>query len=144
MLRPLYPRGKSPRYTLDRRLGVSQSRSGRCGKYKNLALPGIEPVPSRSQPVAIPTELSRLLNRYVRQVNAVPSAKGSSNSTSRRVACEWRSYPPPPHWVESYTEFHKFSWKTKLIWNLISLCKHKRQSFCDVNLYIEQYLQRRV
>jgi hypothetical protein len=27
--RPLYPRGKSPRYLLDRRLGGPQSRSGR-------------------------------------------------------------------------------------------------------------------
>jgi hypothetical protein len=27
--RPLYPQGKSPRYSLDRRLGGSQSRSGR-------------------------------------------------------------------------------------------------------------------
>jgi hypothetical protein len=30
--RPLYPRGKSPRYTLDRRLGGPQSRSGRRGE----------------------------------------------------------------------------------------------------------------
>jgi hypothetical protein len=30
--RPLYPRGKSPRYPLDRRLGGLQSRSGRLGE----------------------------------------------------------------------------------------------------------------
>jgi hypothetical protein len=43
---PLYPRKKSPRYPLDRRLGGLQSRSGRCGEEKNLALQGIEPEPS--------------------------------------------------------------------------------------------------
>jgi hypothetical protein len=42
--RPLYPRGKSPRYTLDRSLGGLQSRSGRGGEEKNsLNLPEIEP-----------------------------------------------------------------------------------------------------
>jgi hypothetical protein len=33
--RPLYPQGKSPWYPLDRRLGGSQSRSGRGGEEKN-------------------------------------------------------------------------------------------------------------
>jgi hypothetical protein len=32
---PLYPQGKSPRYTLDRRLGGPQSQSGHSGKEKN-------------------------------------------------------------------------------------------------------------
>jgi hypothetical protein len=41
--RPLYPRGKSPRYPLDRRLGGPQSLPGCCEEKKNLALPGIEP-----------------------------------------------------------------------------------------------------
>jgi hypothetical protein len=41
---PLYPQGKSRRYPLDRRLGGTQSRSGRCDKEeKFLLLPGIEP-----------------------------------------------------------------------------------------------------
>jgi hypothetical protein len=54
-LRLLYPRGSRPRYPLARRLGGPQSRSGRRGEEKNLALPGIE---TRAvQPVAIPTEL---------------------------------------------------------------------------------------
>jgi hypothetical protein len=57
---PLYPRGKRLRYPLDRRLGRPQSRSGRCGEEKKLALPAIEPEPSSPYPVAIPTELSRL------------------------------------------------------------------------------------
>jgi hypothetical protein len=34
--RPHYPRGKSPRYPLDRRLGGPQSRSGRFGEEKIL------------------------------------------------------------------------------------------------------------
>jgi hypothetical protein len=36
--RPLYPRGKSPPYALDRRLGGPQSRSGRRGEEKILGL----------------------------------------------------------------------------------------------------------
>jgi hypothetical protein len=40
------PRGKSPRYPLDRRLGGPQGRSRRCGEIIQLALPGIEPEPS--------------------------------------------------------------------------------------------------
>ena len=37
------PRERSPRYTLNRRLGESQSRSGWFGEEENmLALPGIE------------------------------------------------------------------------------------------------------
>jgi hypothetical protein len=31
---PLYPQGKSPSYTLDRRLGGPQGRSGRGGEEK--------------------------------------------------------------------------------------------------------------
>jgi hypothetical protein len=42
--RPLYPQGKSPWYTLDRRLGEPQSHSGRGVEEKNSQLPpGIEP-----------------------------------------------------------------------------------------------------
>jgi hypothetical protein len=52
---PLYPR-----YPLDR-MGGPQSRSGRRGEVKNLALPEIDPGSSSPYPVAIPTELSRLL-----------------------------------------------------------------------------------
>jgi hypothetical protein len=33
----------APWYSLDRRPGGLQSRSGRCGEEKNLAMPGIEP-----------------------------------------------------------------------------------------------------
>jgi hypothetical protein len=37
------PTWKSPRYSLDRRLGEPQSRYGCCGEKKNPTLPGIEP-----------------------------------------------------------------------------------------------------
>jgi hypothetical protein len=37
--RPLYLQEKSPRYSLDRRLGGPQSRSGRDGEEKNSQLP---------------------------------------------------------------------------------------------------------
>jgi hypothetical protein len=37
--RPLYLRGKSPRYPLDRRLGGPQSRSGHSGDEENKSLP---------------------------------------------------------------------------------------------------------
>jgi hypothetical protein len=46
--RPRYPRGKSPRYLMDRRVNGAQSRFGRCGEEKNLAMSGIEP--GRSSP----------------------------------------------------------------------------------------------
>jgi hypothetical protein len=36
------PRGKSPRYTLDRKLGGPQSRSGSCGSRKIFLLSGLE------------------------------------------------------------------------------------------------------
>jgi hypothetical protein len=58
---PLYPQGKSPWYPLDRRLGGTQSRSGRGGEEKNSQpLPGLEP--PIIQPVAqrCTTELTRL------------------------------------------------------------------------------------
>jgi hypothetical protein len=42
--RPLYPQGKSPWYSSDRRLGGPQSRSGRGGEQKNSQqLSGLEP-----------------------------------------------------------------------------------------------------
>jgi hypothetical protein len=59
------PPGKKIRYPLDRRLGGPQSQSGRGVEEKNSQLPpGIEPQSSdrpARKPVAIPTELSRLL-----------------------------------------------------------------------------------
>jgi hypothetical protein len=59
---PLYRQGKNPGYSLDRRLGGPQSRSGRGGEEKSSQpLPGLEPL--IIQPVAQrpTTELSRFL-----------------------------------------------------------------------------------
>jgi hypothetical protein len=64
--RPLYHQGESPWYPLDRKLGETQSRSGRGGEKKNSqSLPGLDP--PIIQPVAqrYTTELSRLKITYV-------------------------------------------------------------------------------
>jgi hypothetical protein len=62
---PLYTRGKSPQYSLDRRLGGPQSRSGRREEVKIL-IPNRTWTPTQQssspQPVAIPTVLYRLLS----------------------------------------------------------------------------------
>jgi hypothetical protein len=50
---PIYPQGKSPFYTLDRRLGGPQSRSGRGGEEKNSQpSPGSNPRTPIVHPVA--------------------------------------------------------------------------------------------
>jgi hypothetical protein len=62
---PLYPRGKSLRYQLDRRLGGPQSRFGRHGEEKILECTEAQtptPLASSPLPVAILTTLSRLQN----------------------------------------------------------------------------------
>jgi hypothetical protein len=52
-LADLPPQGKSPRYQLDRRLGESQSRSGRCGKEVQVLFPvGAAAISSNSFSVA--------------------------------------------------------------------------------------------
>jgi hypothetical protein len=61
-LRPLYLTGKSPRYPLDRRLGWSQSRSGRGGGEKNSqSLPRLEPQINHPVAQRYTTGLSRFL-----------------------------------------------------------------------------------
>jgi hypothetical protein len=50
---PLIPRGKSPRYSLERRLGGPQSRSGLRGEEKNLEPTGTR-TPTRYTHCAIP------------------------------------------------------------------------------------------
>jgi hypothetical protein len=49
---PLYPRGKCPRYLLDRRLGGPQSRSGQRGNEKIWLYRDSNSDPSLVQPVA--------------------------------------------------------------------------------------------
>jgi hypothetical protein len=67
----LYTRRKSSLYPLDRRLCRPQSLLGHCGEEKNLALLGIEPRPSSQQPVAKPTDLSRLSADGVVWINLI-------------------------------------------------------------------------
>jgi hypothetical protein len=50
---PLYPRGNSPRYLLDRRLGGPQSRSGRRGEKKILDPTGTGVALPTTQPLLI-------------------------------------------------------------------------------------------
>jgi hypothetical protein len=60
----LYPRGKSSRYPLDRRLGVPQSQYGRYGESKILDPTGtrtLTPRSSRPYTAAILTALSRFI-----------------------------------------------------------------------------------
>jgi hypothetical protein len=62
-LRPLYSRGNTPKYPLDRKLGGPQSQPGRSGEEKILDPTRTRtPTPwsSSPQPVAIATRLSRL------------------------------------------------------------------------------------
>jgi hypothetical protein len=111
----------SPQYPLDRRLCGSQSQSTRCGEEKSLAGNRIPTV----QPVAIPTELRRLLltswvttkfSKTRRKIVSVSAVRNTcvplpcKPSKSRRtwtnclpVATRYSGYerhltpPPPPH-----------------------------------------------
>jgi hypothetical protein len=95
--RTLYPRGKSPRYPLDRRLGGPQNRSGRRGEEENLAATGTRTPtsqPSSPLPVAIPTMLSRLLYRMKMDIISVEitcvQPLGRTNYGRQRK--RWRIY----------------------------------------------------
>jgi hypothetical protein len=60
--RPFYPQGKSLWYPMHRRLGGTQSRSGRGGEEKNSQLlPGLEPPIIQPLAQRYTSELSRLL-----------------------------------------------------------------------------------
>jgi hypothetical protein len=54
----------TPQYPLDKGLVGLQWWSGRYGEENNLVLPEIEPRPSSPLPVAIPTELSGLVDGH--------------------------------------------------------------------------------
>jgi hypothetical protein len=89
-LRPLYLRGKSPRYLLNRRLGGPQSRSGRDGEVKILDSSGTRtPTPRSSSllPVATPTALSRLLIYENAGCAREQDGAVTLNSTHKRGRC---------------------------------------------------------
>jgi hypothetical protein len=61
---PLYPRGMSLWYPLDRRLGGPQNRSGRGGGERNYQpLPGLEPLIIRPVAQRLFTKISRILKQ---------------------------------------------------------------------------------
>ena len=65
--RPLYPRERGPRYSLNRGLGGPQSRSGNFGEDKNLlTLPGFEPRYFGSTFLSLDTTLTELSRLSVR------------------------------------------------------------------------------
>jgi hypothetical protein len=72
--RPLYPRGKSPQYQLDRRLGGPQSRSGRLGEncwpYQGLnSDPSVHLCLSESPSMSISTEkCSAIMNAIMQHM----------------------------------------------------------------------------
>jgi hypothetical protein len=99
--RPHYPRGKSLRYPLVRRLGVPQSQSRRFGGKKILDPSGtrtVTPLSSSPYPVAIPTELSRLVPHVRTETDPVTETlcsleyqtmdKVGKSSTSERYTWE--------------------------------------------------------
>jgi hypothetical protein len=96
MPRPLYRRGKSPQYPLDRRLGGPLSRSGRREEEK----------------MAIPTTLSRLLGPskgvstkiletfLASRIWAIHDLLATHSPTDVSVRTRYVTFqiPPPPHW----------------------------------------------
>jgi hypothetical protein len=62
------PRGKNPRYPLDRGLGGPQSQSRRRGEEKNLDSTGTRTAASRSSSPILYTYGRQIINCYVRMV----------------------------------------------------------------------------
>jgi hypothetical protein len=60
---PALPPGKEPLVSMDRRMGESQTRSGRGGEEKNFyPLPGLEPLITQAVAQRYTTELCRVLS----------------------------------------------------------------------------------
>jgi hypothetical protein len=66
-----YTQGKSPWYPLDRRLGGSQSRSGRGDEKNSQLQPGLEPPIVQPADHRCTTELSRVTNYKVRNIKLI-------------------------------------------------------------------------
>jgi hypothetical protein len=101
--RPLYPQGKSPWYPLDRRLGGSESRSGR-GVKRKIPSPRRESKSSKRQDAVLRVSLKQRL-RYDSNTNAnsnlhfcgeefsVPRNNGDKSSGRTQIVSEktWRT-----------------------------------------------------
>jgi hypothetical protein len=94
---PLYPRGMIPRYSLDRRLGGPQGRSGRRGEKKSLTLPGLE-----IRPLGFPARTNY----------SVPASPDYARRDTIDLACEIISHENnesgmySPHPLQSTVEFN--------------------------------------
>jgi hypothetical protein len=88
--RPLYPLGKSPCYTIDRRLGEPQSRFVRCDEEKILTLPGLELRPLDRRP-ARSQSLYRLSYLYFiqRVTRHLPFERELSENEASGSALAW-------------------------------------------------------
>jgi len=73
--RPLYPRGKSPWYPLDRRICGPQSRSGRDGEEKNS-----QPLPGLKSPIIQP-----VAQRYITELTR------HRINTQQYISCEYEN-----------------------------------------------------
>jgi hypothetical protein len=98
--RPLYPRGKSPRYPLDMRFGEPQSQSGRSGEENNLLILLAIELRFLDRPasslVVISTELSRLvdLNDSNKICKVIVRVFNKLSITPWRPMGEWSITPP--------------------------------------------------
>jgi hypothetical protein len=87
---PLYPQGKRPWYTLDRRLHGTKSRSGRGCEQKNYQpLPEIEPRSLSPQPIPIPGSCSQTkrLRYYVNPRDNKQQTEGQNCTTRSFIIC---------------------------------------------------------
>jgi hypothetical protein len=119
-----YPRGKSPRYPLAKRLSGPQSRSGRYGEVKILDSTGTRISTSRTScqwSVAIPTALPRLIEsrkkcfwkaergRLLRLTNLPPCVSWLSrpevpNLFWPTAPFSKKNYSPPPFQKKIHTD----------------------------------------
>jgi hypothetical protein len=81
---PLYPR-----HPLARRLGGPQSRSGRCGEGKNLALPGIKPGPSSSSlyRLSYPDSWSTIMENHIPNMTISGILRSSEETKITALHC---------------------------------------------------------
>jgi len=94
---PLYPKGKSPWYPLDRRLDESQSRSRRGGEKKNS-----QPLQGLEAPIIQPVAL-----RYTADLSRLPESGGQEvnpNDLSRVIYLSFCSYIVTS--ANELTQFH--------------------------------------